>query len=118
MSKVKPDFKRMLLSLPHNRHDYAAVGMIAELADLFGIDLVGTYVEDVDLRGLAELPNMREFRAGAWQFLSSEQLARDVAFAASEAERLFMENAGYDRPNLSFNLSKGTDFREIGIEDI
>jgi len=61
MSKARPDFKRMLLKLPHDRQDYAAVGVIAELADLFGVDLIGTYVEDLDLRGLADLPDVRGF---------------------------------------------------------
>ena len=118
MSKVRPDFKRMLLKLPHDRRDYAAVGVIAELADLFGVDLIGTYVEDLDLRGLTELPNVREFRAGAWRPFSSEQLAHDVALAAREAERLFLKNAGQYRPKLSFRLAQRTDSREADIEDI
>jgi len=118
MSKARPDFKRMLLRLPHDRQDYAAVGVIAELADLFGVDLIGTYVEDLDLRGLTDLPNVREFRAGAWRPFSSEQLAQDVALAAREAERLFLKNAGQYRPKLSFRLAQRTDSREADIEDI
>ncbi len=108
----------MLLRLPHNRRDYAAVGLIAELADLLGVDLIGTYVDDVDLCSLSELPNVREFRAGCWQPLDSGQLVRDVAFAAREAERLFLENAGHHRSRPSFSPGLGTDLREAGIEDI
>ncbi len=118
MIKVRPDFRRMLLNLPHNRRDYAAVGLIAELADLFGVDLVGTYVDDVNLSSLSEMPNVREFRAGCWQPLNSGQLARDVAFAAREAERLFLESGSRHRARLSFSSELGTDLREAGIEDI
>jgi hypothetical protein len=118
MSKAKPDFKRMLLKLPHDRQDYAAVKIVAELAELFDVDLIGTYVEDLSLRGFAGSPNVREFRAGTWQPFSSEQLAQDVAFAAREAERLFLKNAGRHRPKLSFNLAKEVSSREAGTEDI
>jgi len=116
MSKAKPDFKRMFMKLPRSRQDYAAVRIIAELAELFDVDLVGTCVDDSNLYGFAELPNVREFRGGTWQPLSSEQLAQDVAFAAREAERLFLENAGSHRSKLFFSMA--ADSREAGIEDI
>ncbi len=64
MTKVRADFRRMLLTLPHNRRDDAAVGLIAEFAGLFDVVLVGTYVDDVNLCRLPEIPNVREFRAG------------------------------------------------------
>ena len=118
MIKVRPDFRRMLLTLPHNRRDYAAVALIAELADLFGVDLVGTYADDVNLSSLSEMPNAREFRAGRWQPLNPGQLASDVAFAAREAERLFLENGSRHRKRLSFSSEFETDLRKAGIEDI
>ncbi|WP_161853451.1 hypothetical protein [Bradyrhizobium sp. CCBAU 051011] len=65
MGRRKPDFKRMLLRLPHSPNDYAAVSPIAELANLLGADLIGTYVDDGSLRNLVGLPDAREFRAGA-----------------------------------------------------
>jgi hypothetical protein len=116
MSKAKPDFKRMLLRLPYSGRDYAAIRFVAELAELFGVDLVGTYVEDDNLHFLTGLPNVREFRAGTWQPFTSPQLAQDTAFAAREAERLFLESVGRHRPKLSFSLAKGID--ATGIEDI
>jgi len=118
MTKARPDFKRMLLKLPHSRQDYAAVTLIAELAELFGVDLVGTYVDDVSPHGLAELPNAREFRGGTWRPLSPDQLVQDVAIAAREAARLFLENAGRGRSRLFFSSSAGAASREAGIEDI
>ena len=118
MTKVRPDFRRILLNLPHSRQDYAAVGLIAEFADLFDVDLVGTYVDDVNLRSLAEIPNVREFRAGYWQPFNSEQFAQDVAFAAREAERLFLENASRHHSRLSFSSAMGADLQGAGIKDI
>jgi hypothetical protein len=120
MSKAIPDFKRMLLRLPHSREDYAAVGIIAELAGLLSVNLVGMYVEDSSIGDLAELPHAREFRGGRWQPLTAEQLTNDVAFAAREAERLFLEFAGRYGPALSFSLTKGSaaNPRETGAEDI
>jgi len=106
MSKTKPDFKRMLLRLPHNRQDYATVRIIAELAGLLSTDLVGTYVEDLSVCDLAEFPNAREFRAGSWQPFSAQQLARDTALAVQEAERLFFENAGRFGSKPSFRVAR------------
>ena len=120
MSKATPDFKRMLLRLPHSRQDYAAVGIIAELAGLLGVQLSGIYVEDLNMRGLAELPHAREFRAGCWQPLSAEQLTQDLAFAEQEAERLFLEYAGRYGPGLSFSVATGSvaSSREAEANDI
>ena len=120
MSKMKSDFRRMLLRLPPNRQDYTAIGIIAELASSLGIGLIGTYVEDSRVRGLADLPNAREFRGGSWQPFSTAQFAQDMATAAREAERLFMENAGPHKPALSFSVTRALadDLREAYPDDI
>jgi hypothetical protein len=97
MTWVKPDFKRILLKLPYSRQDYAAVRLIA---------------------AFAELPNTREFRGGTWQPLNPEQLGQDATFAAREAERLFLENAGHYRPKLLFHTAAGPAPRDADIEDI
>lgn len=122
MAKAKPEFQRMLLRLPHSRQDYPAVENVAQLASLLRVDLIGTYFEDSNLLQLAELPGAREFRSGDWQFLDPEQLAKDLAFAANEAKRLFAA-ATQGQPTLaSFNLAKGALAEQIassaGGEDI
>jgi hypothetical protein len=94
MSKARPDFKRMLLRLPHSRQDYPAVAMTAELAALLGLDLVGTFFDESSLLRFAELPTTREFRAGGWHPLDTDQLTRELALAEREAERLFQEAIG------------------------
>lgn len=119
MSKTKPEFKRMLLRLPHSRQDYAAVAIIAELARLLGADLIGTYVEDIRVRDLADLPNTREFRAGSWQPSSGQRLKLDLAIAAREAERLFRENARHPGSALTFSLAQEAFARpDDAVDDI
>lgn len=118
MSKVRHDFKRVLLRLPHSAKDYAAVTLIAELAGRLGADLIGTYVEDGDIRNLVELPGAREFRAGAWQPLQSGQLTLDLASAAWQAERLFLQRAGRYRHSFQVVNSASAATHEAGSDDI
>jgi len=118
MDRPKLDFKRLLLRLPHSPNDYAAVSPIAELASLLGADLIGTYIDDGDLRNLVGLPDAREFRAGAWQSLNSSQLALDLAFASREAERLFLLSAGQHRPFFRIVESANAAAREAENDDI
>jgi hypothetical protein len=113
MSKTRPDFKRMLVRLPHSRQDYAAVAMTAELAALLGLDLVGTFFDESSLLRFAELPTTREFRAGGWHPLDTNQLTRELAFAAREAERLFDEAIGRHRPKASFAVEEGSPAKLI-----
>ena len=116
MARPKPDFKRMILGLPHSRQDYGAVDATAKLADLLGVDLVGTYFEDLSMLGLAELPSAREFRLGGWQRLDADQLAADFARAAEQAERLFAEVAGRRQRAASFRTGNGSAADAISSE--
>lgn len=118
MGRLKPDFKRMLLRLPHSQGDYAAVALVADLASLLGADLIGTYVDDGYLRSLVDLPDAREFRAGIWQPLNSRQLALDLASASREAERRFMQSAGQHRPSFQVVESANAAAHEAGSDDI
>lgn len=118
MDKVKPDFRRMLLRLPHSASDYTAVALVAELATLLGADLIGTYVEDRDLRGLVDLPGAREFRAGRWQPLNSNQFALAMASASREAERLFLECASQHSPSFRVIDSASGATLDAGKDDI
>ena len=113
MSKARPDFKRMLLRLPYSPQDYAAVAMTAELAALLGLDLVGTFFDESSLLRFAELPTTREFRAGGWYPLDTDQLTRELALAAREAERLFQEAIGRHRPKASFAVEEGSPAKLI-----
>jgi len=68
MNETRVDFKRMLVRLPQNAGDYAAVGVMAQLADLMGASVVATFVQDAELVEMAALPCVRELRpfGGGW----------------------------------------------------
>ncbi len=118
MGKVTPDFKRMLLQLPHSASDYGAVALAADLAGLLGIDLIGTYVDDGDLLSLVDLPDAREFRAGSWQPLDSSQFAMALASASRDAERLFLDCAGKHHPSFRVLESTTAAAQDAGKDDI
>lgn len=122
MADAETGFKRMIIGLPHNPHDYPAVSTTVWLAKQLGIDLIGTLFEDISLPQLAELPDAREFRAmSSWQPLSADQLANDLARLSSEAQRMFTEIVAQHRTSGSFRLAKGSAAEallQVGANDI
>ncbi len=102
-------FKRMVLGLPQNARDYAAVAAAANLAELLGIGLAGTFVEDATLFDIAGLPCVRELRPleGGWRPISLTQLAREIEHMAATARRLFDEATRLCTVETSFRLVRG-----------
>jgi len=101
-------FKRMVLGLPQNARDYAAVAAAADLAELLGIGLDGTFVEDAALLEVAGLPCVRELRPlEGWRPISLTQLAREIEHAAATARRLFDEATRLCTVDTSFSLVRG-----------
>jgi hypothetical protein len=98
----------MILRLPHSLQDYPAVSTTAQLADLLGTELIGTYFEDSSLLELAKLPDAREFRFGEWKPLTAEQLALESEETARAAQRLFSEIADRHRTTTLFSKEKGS----------
>src|SRR3974390_294285 len=93
MNRIRAEFSRMVLGLPQSRADYAGVRATAELAELLGLNLVATFVEDASLVEMASLPGMRELRplGGGWRPIELSQLTRELERAAQAAQRLFVE---------------------------
>jgi hypothetical protein len=83
-------FRRLILDLRQRSPD-PALRVAAELAARLKLDLVGVFVEDSNLLGLAALPFAREIRpsAGTWHAIAADDMARDLALAARRAERRF-----------------------------
>ena len=102
-------FKRMVLGLPQNARDYAAVAAAAGLAELLGIGLAGLFVEDATLLEVAGLPCVRELRPleGGWRPISLTQLAREIEHTAATARRLFDEATRLCTVETSFSLARG-----------
>lgn len=104
------DFKRLILGLPHSAGDYESVVFATQLAELLDLNVVGLFVHDESLTGLAQLSCVREFRAlgGGWQPLDAAQLSRGLIQAAAEAQRRFLELTKSLRVAAQFDLAKGT----------
>lgn len=101
------EYQRLILRVPTNSKDYAAVDFMAEFADLIGADLVGIFASDELMRSLAALPSAREFGHSGWQPVNAEQAEQQASRAASEARRLFLETIKGYRARAHFNVARG-----------
>jgi hypothetical protein len=110
------EFKRMLLGLPQNTSDYESVTTVVRLAEVLGLNLVATLVQEAGLIDLAGLPGAREFRpfGGGWHPVEVSQLRLQLEQAATTARQLFREAVRSARIDTSFNLAQGTAAEAIG----
>lgn len=117
MNEARADFKRMLVRLPHSTHDYAGVGVAAELAGLLGASLVATFVQDAELVELAALPCVRELRplGGGWHPIEGPQLLRQLDRAVATARRRFQEAVRSTQVEASFNVATGSVANVMGV---
>jgi hypothetical protein len=124
MTEGRGEFKRMLVGLPHSPADYAAVGMTANLADLLGLRLIATFVQDTTLADLASLPCVREWRplGGGWGPIEAPQLDREFERAVAAARHCLREAVGAARAEASFQVARGSAADLIGsaanVDDI
>jgi hypothetical protein len=83
-------FRRLIVSVHHRSSD-PAVRKAAELAARLNLDLIGMFIEDKNLLGLAALPFAREIRSasGTWHAMAVDEMAQDMALASRRAERRF-----------------------------
>ena len=112
----RPEFKRMLVGLSQSRADQEALSLTVRLAELLGLHLLATFVEDASLRDVAALPFVRELRplGGGWRPIEAAQLAQELDQAAEAARRLFDEVAGASAIETSFSLARGSIGDVIG----
>jgi hypothetical protein len=104
------NFKRVLLPVPHEAMDEAASRMAVDFAKQLDLDVLGFFVEDMDMLALGELPFVRELRSleGGWMAIDSERLATEARLAAQRAERRFLEMAERVGAKSMFKLVQGT----------
>jgi hypothetical protein len=109
MSERPIAFKRMVLGLPQNPGDYAAVAVTAKLAELLRIDLVAALVEDATLIDIAAMRGIRELRPleGGWRPVVGAQLAREIENLTGAARRLFAEAIRTCRIEATLSLARG-----------
>ena len=100
---------RLILDLYWVSTDERTITAAAEFARLLGLDLLGIYVEDEAVHGLAELPFAREFRLPAheWGVIEGERIAAEFRYAAMSAQRMLLRTAEALGVTSAFEVLRG-----------
>lgn len=111
---VSDQIRRILVALDASPHSLSALRAASEIASELGADLVGVFIEDVNLVRLAALPVTREIgqTSGRIRELDERTMARQLRGLALRAERALAQEAGRRQVRWSFSVSRGT----IGAE--
>jgi hypothetical protein len=102
-------FRRLILGFHHHSSD-PAMRKAAELAGRLNLDLLGVFIEDRNLLGLAALPFAREIRSsgGTWHAMAVDELAQEMALASRRAERRFNALARRSGRTAQFEVVQGS----------
>jgi nucleotide-binding universal stress UspA family protein len=114
VTRAAAEFKRIVLGLDWSASGGAAVELAAEFAELLELEILGLFLRDESLLGLADFPFARELRMPCeWHPISVEQLARDIDLAGQTARQLFEAAAKQLRTASSFKVVSGSPARVI-----
>lgn len=107
--------RRILVALDASPHSLAALRAATRLAELFGAELQGVYVEDINLLRASELPFSREItiHSGAQRRLNLRQIEKQLRDQAELARRALTDSAERARVRWSFRTSRGTVVSEL-----
>lgn len=100
-------FKRLVLTQP-SPGESAATRLAIELAQLFGAELLGLFIEDIGLSHFSAMPFAREIHAlgGDWRRVEQDRFRTQFDFAAACAERAFARATGHRTPG-RFQVIRG-----------
>ncbi len=103
------EIRRILIALDASPHSLAALQAATELAARLNAELVGLYVEDINLLRLAELPIAREFSyySGTTKQLDRENIEIQLRAQASQARRALRILAEEARLRHTFRVARG-----------
>ncbi len=92
-------FKRLVLTQP-SPGESAATRLAVELAELFGAELLGLFIEDIGLSHFSAMPFAREILAlgGDWRRVEQDRFRTQLELAAACAEHGFARAAGRRNP--------------------
>jgi nucleotide-binding universal stress UspA family protein len=117
VSEERPDLiiRRILVGLDASPHSLAALEAATELAARFRAELLGLFVEDINLLRASELPFTREVRffSGALRRLDTQQIERQLRAQAARARRALTASAGRSQVSWSFRVTRGTITSEL-----
>jgi hypothetical protein len=107
--------RRILLALDPAAPREEAWAALGDLTDLAGAEVTALYVEDEDVRRLADLPGITEVRWGAAspRRLEPAALAEDVGRTADAVRRLCERAAALRGARLHFRTARGEVLAEL-----
>ena len=111
-----PDrIRRILVALDASPHSLSALQAAVELAADLSAELVGVFVEDVNLVRMAALPVTREIGQTSARIrdIDERTLTRQLRGLALRAERALAREAGRMQVRWSFTVSRGTVGSEL-----
>ena len=107
----EPAIRRILVALDASLHSLAALEAASELAEALKAELVGIYVEDINLLHLAGLPFAHEvsYLSVAVRQLDSPSMERELRVQAERARQVLAGVAGRRQLRWSFRVVRGLD---------
>lgn len=114
-SEIQRTVRRILVALDASRESLAALESAAHFAKRLQAELVGLFVEDVNLLRLAQHPFAREVvlstRAG--RSLDAETIVRDLRIQAAMARQALAQAAAQRQLQWSFRVARGAVEAEL-----
>ena len=113
--ELEPTIRRILVGLDASLHSLAALEAASELAGALKAELVGIFVEDVNLLHLAGLPFAREFRylSRADRPLDSPSMERELRIQAEQVRQTLAGVAERRQLRWSFRVVRGQVATEL-----
>jgi nucleotide-binding universal stress UspA family protein len=111
----EPAIRRILVALDASLHSLAALEAASELADTLKAELVGIFVEDINLLHLAGLPFAREISAltVSGRPLDSLSMERELRMQAERVRQTLAGVAGRRQLRWSFRVVRGQVATEL-----
>jgi nucleotide-binding universal stress UspA family protein len=113
--ELEPTIRRILVALDASRHSLAALEAASELANTLKAELVGIFVEDINLLRLAGLPFAREVRylSVTDRPLDSPSMERELRIQAEQVKQTLAVVAGRRQLRWSFRVVRGEVVAEL-----
>lgn len=107
--------RRILVALDASTHSLAALEEAAALASAMQAELLGLFVEDINLVRIAGLPFARQvsYPSGAEERMTSERIDRELKAQAELARKALVAAAGRKHTRWSFRTVRGQVTGEI-----
>lgn len=109
------DIRRILVALDASAHSEAALEAAAELAARYGAELLGLFVEDINLLRLAEMPFAQEVGqfTAVRRRLDVQEVERQIRGQSVRIRRMFEVTTRRTRVRWSFQVTRGAVADEV-----